>query len=102
MEQMQTLAGAHVQAARVGQPGSIAELGKEPQQYWETVEGMPYAQLTHLFHTLYRTGKGDTGGLNPFREDFASRTDVSFDEIAMAMISEMKKKVMDNGMHVGY
>ena len=42
----------------------------EPQKACQELEDGPCAQLTHLFHALYRTGKRDSGGLNPFRDEF--------------------------------
>ena len=97
MEQMEVLAGAHVHAARMGDPEARAAVEKEPEEYCEVVDNGPFAQLSHLFHALYRTGRADTGGLNPLRDDFRSRDDVGFDDAATKMIRDVRVKVMNNG-----
>ncbi|KAH7324047.1 hypothetical protein BKA65DRAFT_511966 [Rhexocercosporidium sp. MPI-PUGE-AT-0058] len=96
MEQMEVLARAHVQAARMGDPESKPTVEGEPEEYCELVDKGPYAQLSHLFHALYRTGKADNGGLNPLREDFYRQDDAGFDDIAMKMIRDIGEKVMNN------
>ncbi|PVH76539.1 hypothetical protein DL98DRAFT_291268 [Cadophora sp. DSE1049] len=96
MEQMEVLAGAHVHAARMGDLEARAAVEKEPEEYCGMVDDGPFAQLSHLFHALYRTGRPDTGGLNPLREDFGSRDDAGFDDVASKMIRNVREKVMNN------
>lgn len=97
MEQMEILARAYIQAAKMGDPESKAAVGNEPEEYCEMVDGGPYAQLSHLFHALYRTGKADNGGLNPLREDFGGQDDAGFDGVAIKMICGVREKVLGNG-----
>ncbi len=94
MEQCQVLAKTHFEAARTTELGLVGE----PQLYCGMVDKMPYAQFAHLFHALYRTEKGDTGGLNPFRENFAAGKDNMFDDAAMIMVQEVKERILDHGM----
>ncbi|KAK0123923.1 hypothetical protein ONS95_008913 [Cadophora gregata] len=96
MEQMEVLAGAHVQAARLGDQEARAAVEKEPREYCAMVDVGPFAQLSHLFHALYRTGRADSGGLNPLREDFESRDIAGFDDAATNMIRTMREKTMKN------
>ncbi|KAH9215926.1 hypothetical protein DL95DRAFT_388239 [Leptodontidium sp. 2 PMI_412] len=96
MEQMEILARAYIQAAKMGDPESKAAVGNEPEEYCEMVDGGPYAQLSHLFHALYRTGKADNGGLNPLREDFGGQDDAGFDGVAIKMICGVREKVLGN------
>lgn len=70
---------------------------EEPQKSCQDLEDGPCAQLTHLFHALYRTGKRDSGGLNPFRDEFEMNGEKHFDGAAMTMIREIKKNVFDKG-----
>jgi len=69
----------------------------EPQKACQELEDGPCAQLTHLFHALYRTGKRDSGGLNPFRDEFELNAEKHFDAPAMTMIREIKKNVFEKG-----
>ncbi|KAG4443108.1 hypothetical protein IFR05_001434 [Cadophora sp. M221] len=96
MEQMEVLARAHIQAATMGDPESKAAVEREPEEYCEMVDGGPYAQLSRLFHALYRTGKVDNGGLNPLREDFGGQDDAGFDDVMMKMIRGVREKVLGN------
>jgi len=70
---------------------------EEPQKACQDLEDGPCAQLTHLFHALYRTGKRDSGGLNPFRDGFEMDAEKHFDAAGMMMIRDIKKNVFDKG-----
>ncbi|KAL2062626.1 hypothetical protein VTL71DRAFT_5698 [Oculimacula yallundae] len=93
IEQLEVNAGSYVQATKEGTSKSRA---REPEDYCGTVEGGPYAQLSHLFHALYRTSRANQGGLNPFNGDFGEKVDTGFDEAEMKMISDIREKVMNN------
>jgi len=62
------------------------------------MDDIPCAQLTHLFHALYRTSKGETGGLNPFKDDPSKLKEYGFDNAGIAMIREIKERVLNNRM----
>jgi hypothetical protein len=97
VEHDQILLNAHIQTARAAQPDTLAGLDDEPQKACQDLEDGPCAQLTHLFHALYRTGKRDSGGLNPFRDEFELNSEKHFDDAAMTMIREIKKNVFEKG-----
>ncbi|KAF4632197.1 hypothetical protein G7Y89_g5925 [Cudoniella acicularis] len=59
----------------------------EPQKTCQALENLPFAQLSHLFHTIYRTAQVEKGGLNPFRSELASN---EFDEPTKAMIRSFR------------
>ncbi|KAH7388962.1 hypothetical protein BKA64DRAFT_126310 [Cadophora sp. MPI-SDFR-AT-0126] len=96
MEQMEVLVGAHVHAARIGNPEARAAVATETEEYCGMIDDGPFAQLSHLFHALYRTRRADTGGLNPLGKESGSRDEVGFDDAAMKMIRDMREKVMNN------
>ncbi|KAI9056238.1 hypothetical protein LZ554_001166 [Drepanopeziza brunnea f. sp. 'monogermtubi'] len=90
-------ANAHI-VLLIAEAGKHAENGKEPRHYYEALDNGPYAQLAHLFHALYRTGKVDTGGLSPFAQGFGSRDDVSgLEDAAINMVREIREKVLSSG-----
>ncbi|PMD37324.1 hypothetical protein L207DRAFT_73683 [Hyaloscypha variabilis F] len=95
IEHDQILLNAHIQTARAAQPDMMVGMEDEPQKACQELEDGPCAQLTHLFHALYRTGKRDSGGLNPFRDEFELNAEKHFDAPAMAMIREIKKNVFE-------
>lgn len=95
IEHDQILLNAHIQTARAAQPDTLIGMGHEPQKACLDLEDGPCAQLTHLFHALYRTGKRDSGGLNPFRDEFELNSEKHFDGAAMTMIREIKKNVFE-------
>jgi hypothetical protein len=97
IEHDQILLNAHIQTARAAQPDMMVGMEEEPQKACQELEDGPCAQLTHLFHALYRTGKRDSGGLNPFRDEFELNAEKHFDAPAMAMIREIKKNVFEKG-----
>jgi hypothetical protein len=98
IEHDQILLNAHVQTARVAQPDAVLGMDEEPQKACLDLEEGPCAQLTHLFHALFRTGKRDSGGLNPFRDEFELNTEKHFDAASMTMIREIKKNVFEEGL----
>ncbi|KAE9364605.1 hypothetical protein N431DRAFT_354919 [Stipitochalara longipes BDJ] len=95
IEHDQILLNAHIQTARAAQPDMMMGMDEEPQKACQELEDGPCAQLTHLFHALYRTGKRDSGGLNPFRDEFELNAEKHFDAPAMKMIREIKKNVFE-------
>jgi hypothetical protein len=95
IEHDQILLNAHIQTAR--QAGMVEGLEEEPHKACQELEDGPCAQLTHLFHALYRTGKRDSGGLNPFRDEFEMNAERHFDDAAMEMVRDVKRNVFDKG-----
>jgi hypothetical protein len=70
----------------------------EPRNTCQRLDEVPFGQLVHIFHTLFRTSKGDSGGLNPFRDGFEFGVEDGFDEAAMRMVQEIRKEALGNGM----
>lgn len=94
IEQAQTLADAHVQVMKSSEPDSLVGLENEPRESCQNLDRTVYAQLTHVFHTIYRTKKEERDGSNPFR-DIEGDEDAGFDEAAMAMIRELKERALN-------
>jgi hypothetical protein len=99
IEHDQILLNAHIQTARAANQlsGIGTRMDEEPLKACQELEDGPCAQLTHLFHALYRTGKRDSGGLNPFRDEFELNAEKHFDSASMGMIREIKKNIFDKG-----
>jgi len=97
MEQVQVLAENHITAARTPDSEKVLGLADEPQKSKSMIESIPFTQLTHLFHGLYRTGKPDTG-VNPFRKGFENQ--LGFDDAVMGMIEDMKRDILDDGEYL--
>lgn len=97
IEHDQILLNAHMQTARQSGMGVGEGLEEEPGKACQELEDGPLAQLTHLFHALYRTGKRDSGGLNPFRDEFEMNSERHFDEGAMAMVRNLKRNCFEKG-----
>jgi hypothetical protein len=98
IEKVQILADAHVEAAKSSEPQSLAGLEDEPRNTCQTLDENLFGQLVNIFHTLFRTAKGESGGLNPFRDGFDSRTEEGFDEATMRMVYEIRKDYMGDFM----
>jgi hypothetical protein len=98
IEKVQVLADSHVNAAKSSDPGSLAGLEDEPKNTCQKLDDIPFGQLVHIFHTLFRTVKGDSRGLNPFRDGFERGVEEGFDEAAISMVQEIKKDALGDGM----
>jgi hypothetical protein len=100
VEIVQILANYHATAAKSSDPHSLAALEDEPRNTCQKLDDFPFGQLAHIFHTLFRTAKGESGGLNPFRDGFESGVEEGFDEAAMGLVQEIKKAALGDGMHI--
>ena len=98
IERVQVLADAHVEAAKSSDPHSLAGLEDEPRNTCRNLDENLFGQLVNIFHTLFRTAKGESGGLNPFRDGFDSGTEEGFDETTMRMVYEIRKVSMRDCM----
>jgi hypothetical protein len=100
VEIVQIIANYHATAAKSSDPHSLAALEDEPRNTCQKLEDFPFGQLVHIFHALFRTAKGESGGLNPFRDGFEGGVEDGFDEAAMEMVQEMRKAALGDGMQI--
>lgn len=98
IEKVQVLADAHVEAAKSSETQPLTGLEDELRNICQRLDEVLFGQLVHVFHTLFRTSKGDSGGLNPFRDGFECGVEDGFDEGAMRMVQETRNGVLGNGM----
>lgn len=94
MERLQMLAVGQTAFARSENQETIPE--DEPQKTCHAMEDIPFGQLTHIFHVIYRTHKNEQHSFNPFVRGWISGDIPPFDRAAMKMVSEIKEKVFEN------
>lgn len=68
MEQIQDQVELYI-ATVSSELGTPDHLMDEPQKTCQSLDNLPFAQLSHLFHTIYRTTQGGKAGMNPFHSD---------------------------------
>jgi hypothetical protein len=98
MEQVQSLVYTHIQVAGSSGPGSLAGHQNKLHEPCDLLEEAVYGQLTYVFHALYRTSKGENGGLNPFGDYFTADNEPGFDNAAINMIGEIKEKALSHSL----
>lgn len=97
IEEIQYLIYSHTSVAKSSQdPGPLDRLENEPHASCNFLDEAVYGQLIYVFHALFRTSKGQKGGLNPFGAEFRREDEPGFDDddAVMEMIQEIKEKVM--------
>jgi hypothetical protein len=97
IEQVQTITDAHVQVVKSTEPNVLARLDNEPRESCSQLDDTVYGQLNYIFHTIYRTTKGERNGLNPFTEKFSGNDEEGFDDAAMSMVREIQQNGLDKG-----
>lgn len=89
------MADAHTHAAKLSDP-SLDDLDDELKTSCQALDDIVYGQLEHIFHVHFRTMKGGSGAVNPFRDDLANIGGLEFDDATKTMVLEVKQKVLEN------
>ena len=104
IEELQTSAQAHVDAARFWSSETLSSVGleKELRQACQQLDDVPFKQITRVFHGVFRTAREESGRLcrsNPIKDDDSVLLkDARLDEAALAMIGTVRDLVRDNGI----
>ncbi|CZR56777.1 uncharacterized protein PAC_06666 [Phialocephala subalpina] len=100
LERLQMLAVVQTAFARSGNQEVASN--EEPRKSCQATEDIPFGQLTHIFHAIYRTHKNEQHSFNPFVRGWVSGGIPPFEGAAMTMVSEIKQKVFENCMFPFY